>query len=280
MQRMLTFQVRRIRVNPLSGALSLALKTHRHLFTSCLLPQTCLERIPPQLHLKSALPWHRLRFVTLLSAGTNSPPSVTLAGSTLCSFVAGVICLVCLQSAAFPVSKPPWGQHRAQYSVSACPPAPRQVPMGAHLSVHGWGGAQVGGDVVKIMGGRAPAPPTPGGEGSLVPRRQRLSQPLYPIFPPNKRFLLSPHRAEGKGVVGPICRPDPAGLADLSLLVSWPHPLAVLPAPRQALWGAGPGKRHLRARSQLQHNLTFFNARKKVVSSVALSPHGQAWLSL
>lgn len=122
MQRMLTFQVRRIRVNPLSGALSLALKTHRHLFTSCLLPQTCLERIPPQLHLKSALPWHRLQFVTLLSAGTNSPPSVTLAGSTLCSFVAGVICLVCLQSAAFPVSKPPWGQHRAQYCVSACPP--------------------------------------------------------------------------------------------------------------------------------------------------------------
>ena len=78
--------------------------------------------------------------------------------------------------------------------------------------------------MVKIMGGGTPAPPTPGGEGSLVPRHQRLPQPLHPIFPPNKRFLLSPHRAQGKGVVGPICRPDPPGLATLSLLVSWPHP--------------------------------------------------------
>ena len=103
MQRMLTFQVRRFRVNPLSGALSLALKTHRHLLTSCLLPQMCLERIPPQLHLTSALPRRRLPFVTLPSAGTNSPPPVTPAGPTLC-LVVGVICLVCLQSTAFPVS--------------------------------------------------------------------------------------------------------------------------------------------------------------------------------
>lgn len=92
MQSMLTCQVRRFRVNPLSRALSLALKTHRHLLTSCLLPQMCLERIPPQLHLKSALPQRRLQFVTLPSVGTNSPPSVTLAGSPLCSCVAGVIC--------------------------------------------------------------------------------------------------------------------------------------------------------------------------------------------
>lgn len=184
MQRMLTFQVRRIRVNPLSGALSLALKTHRHLLTSCLLPQTCLERIPPQLHLKSALPRHRLQFVTLPSAGTNSPPSVTLAGSTLCSFVAGVICLVCLQSTAFPVSKPPWASTEPSILCLLAPPAP-QLPVGAHLSVHGWGGAQVGGDVLKIMaGGGGTCSPNPWGRGKPSPQASEALPTFSPHLSP------------------------------------------------------------------------------------------------
>ena len=103
---------------------------------------------------------------------------------------------------------------------------------------------------MKITGG-APAPPTPGGH-SLVPSHQRLSQLSHPILPPNKPFLLSPHLAQGRGVVSPL-----AGLTlpGLPICLRWYlGPPNALPVPRQAPWGAGPGKRHLSTRSQLQHS--------------------------
>lgn len=127
--------------------------------------------------------------------------------------------------------------------------------------------------MVKIMvrGGRRHLLPQPLGVGeALVSSHQRLSQPLHPILPPNKRSCSAPTEHKEKRTVGPICRPNPAGLASQSCWYLGFHPGCSQHPGRRTVRQA-LGRDISRARSQLQHNLTFFNARKKVVSSVALS---------